>query len=65
MARSCRCGPGLPEKATHDDKRNGTTTLFAALAPLAALARLQPWDEEDEAEGPIVDLSESQACLAF
>jgi hypothetical protein len=22
---------GLPEKATHDDKRNGTTTLFAAL----------------------------------
>jgi transposase-like protein len=23
--------PGLPEKATHDDRRNGTTTLFAAL----------------------------------
>lgn len=23
--------PGLPEKATHDDKRNGTTTLLAAL----------------------------------
>jgi len=23
--------PGLPEKATHDYKRNGTTTLFAAL----------------------------------
>jgi hypothetical protein len=23
--------PALPEKATHDDKRNGTTTLFAAL----------------------------------
>src|SRR4051812_1938182 len=23
--------PGLPERATHDDKRNGTTTLFAAL----------------------------------
>jgi hypothetical protein len=22
---------GLPEKATHDYKRNGTTTLFAAL----------------------------------
>ncbi|MFI8744216.1 PilZ domain-containing protein [Pseudomonas sp. NPDC077186] len=40
-------------------------TLFAALAPMAGLARLLPWDEEDEAEGPIVDLSESQACLAF
>jgi transposase len=24
-------GPGLPERATHDYKRNGTTTLFAAL----------------------------------
>ena len=23
--------PGLPERATHDYKRNGTTTLFAAL----------------------------------
>ena len=23
--------PGIPEKQTHDDKRNGTTTLFAAL----------------------------------
>ena len=23
--------PGLPEKATHDYQRNGTTTLFAAL----------------------------------
>jgi hypothetical protein len=23
--------PGLPEKATHDYRRNGTTTLFAAL----------------------------------
>lgn len=40
-------------------------TLFGALAPLAGLARLQPWDEDDDAEGPIVDLSESQACLAF
>ncbi len=29
--RSCRCGPGLPEKATHDYVRHGTTTLFAAL----------------------------------
>lgn len=39
--------------------------LFSALAPFAALARLLPWDEEDEAEGPIVDLSDSQACLTF
>jgi len=29
--RSCRCGPGSPEKQTHDYKRNGTTTLFATL----------------------------------
>ncbi|MDH1559216.1 PilZ domain-containing protein [Pseudomonas chengduensis] len=40
-------------------------TLFSALAPLAALARLQAWDEEDDTEGPVVDLSESQACLSF
>ena len=39
--------------------------LFSALAPLAGVARLQAWDEEDDAEGPIVDLSESQACLGF
>jgi len=25
--------PGVPEKATHDYIRNGTTTLFAALEP--------------------------------
>jgi len=40
-------------------------TLFSALAPLADLARLQAWDEEDDSEGPVVDLSESQACLTF
>ena len=40
-------------------------TLFSALAPLAAQARLQAWDEEDDAEGPLVDLSQSQACLGF
>lgn len=40
-------------------------TLFSALAPLASLARLQSWDEEDDAEGPLVDLSQSQACLGF
>ena len=31
--------------------------------PLASLARLQPWDEEDDSEGPLVDLSQAQACL--
>lgn len=40
-------------------------TLFAALAPLAGLARLQPWDEEDDHEGPLVDLSAAQGCLTF
>ncbi|MGQ7958885.1 PilZ domain-containing protein [Pseudomonas sp. SP16.1] len=40
-------------------------TLFAALAPLAGLARLQPWDAEDDIEGPLVDLSAAQGCLAF
>lgn len=40
-------------------------TLFSALAPLAALARLQAWDEEDDAEGPLVDLGGAQACLSF
>lgn len=40
-------------------------TLFSALAPLAALARLQAWEEEDDAEGPLVDLGGAQACLSF
>jgi hypothetical protein len=40
-------------------------TLFSALAPLADLARLQAWDEEDDSAGPVVDLSESQACLTL
>ncbi|UTW08636.1 PilZ domain-containing protein [Pseudomonas benzenivorans] len=39
--------------------------LFGALAPLAELARLLPWDEEDDTEGPTVDLTESQPCLAY
>ena len=30
-SRSCRCGPGIPERQTHDYIRHGTTTLFAAL----------------------------------
>ncbi len=39
--------------------------LFSALAPLAGLARLLPWDEEEDTEGPTVDLTESQPCLAY
>ena len=39
--------------------------LFGALAPLADLARLLPWDDEEDAEGPIVDLGASQACLSY
>ncbi|MDP3844941.1 MAG: PilZ domain-containing protein [Pseudomonas sp.] len=41
------------------------TQLFAALAPLASLARLLPWDDEEEADGQTVDLTASQPCLAF
>ncbi|MET1078831.1 MAG: PilZ domain-containing protein [Pseudomonas sp.] len=37
--------------------------LFTALAPLAGLARLLPWDEEDE--GLTVDLTQAQPCLSF
>ncbi|HLA32364.1 MAG TPA: PilZ domain-containing protein [Pseudomonas sp.] len=37
--------------------------LFAALSPLAGLARLLPWDDEDDLEGPAIDLTESQPCL--
>ncbi len=37
--------------------------LFAALAPLAALARLLPWDAEDKSEGPLIDLQGRQAYL--
>ncbi len=37
--------------------------LFAALAPLAALARLLPWDAEDKSEGPLIDLHGRQAYL--
>ncbi|OLU28790.1 pilus assembly protein PilZ [Pseudomonas sp. PA15(2017)] len=39
--------------------------LFAALAPLAALARLLPWDAEDKSEGPLIDLQRAQACLTY
>ena len=39
-------------------------TLFAALSPYAGLARLQPWDEDDDSEEPTVDLSAAKACLS-
>ncbi|WP_339514346.1 PilZ domain-containing protein [Pseudomonas sp. RL_15y_Pfl2_60] len=39
--------------------------LFSALAPITGLARLLPWEEDDDSEGPVVDLSESQPCLSF
>ena len=38
--------------------------LFGALAPVASLGRLLAWDNEDESDGPVVDLCESQPCLA-
>ncbi|MHA6494761.1 PilZ domain-containing protein [Pseudomonas borbori] len=37
--------------------------LFGALARLAETPRLLPWDEEDDIEGPVVDLTEAQPCL--
>src|SRR3990167_11388849 len=39
--------------------------LFGALSPLAGLARLLPWDEDDEIEGPTIDLTEAQPCLSY
>jgi hypothetical protein len=39
--------------------------LFGALSPLSGLARLLPWDEDEEIDGPIIDLTESQPCLAY
>lgn len=39
--------------------------LFTALAPLAAIARLLPWDVEDKSEGALVDLQGSQPCLTY
>jgi hypothetical protein len=42
--------PGLPEKATHDYKRNGTTTLFAALEVLSGkvVGQCQPRHRHQE-----------------
>ena len=42
--------PGLPEKATHDDKRNGTTTLFAALEVATGKVTDQCYERHGKAE---------------
>jgi transposase-like protein len=42
--------PGLPEKATHDYQRNGTTTLFAALEVATGKVTDQCYDKHGKAE---------------
>ena len=42
--------PGLPEKATHDYKRNGTTTLFAALEVATGQVTDQCYERHGKAE---------------
>ena len=42
--------PGLPEKATHDYKRNGTTTLFAALEVATGTVTDKCYDRHGKAE---------------
>jgi len=42
--------PGLPEKATHDYKRNGTTTLFAALEVATGKVTDHCYDRPGKAE---------------
>jgi transposase len=42
--------PGLPERATHDYKRNGTTTLFAALEVATGKVTDQCYDRHGKAE---------------
>jgi hypothetical protein len=42
--------PGLPEKATHDYQRNGTTTLFAALKVATGKVTDQCYDKHGKAE---------------
>ena len=42
--------PGLPEKATHDYRRNGTTTLFAALEVATGKVTDQCYDRHGKAE---------------
>ena len=42
--------PGLPERATHDYRRNGTTTLFAALEVATGRVTDQCYDRHGKAE---------------
>src|SRR3954452_25416375 len=42
--------PGLPERATHDYKRNGTTTLFAALEVATGTVTDRCYDRHGKAE---------------
>jgi transposase len=42
--------PGLPQKATHDYKRNGTTTLFAALEVATGTVTDRCYDRHGKAE---------------
>jgi hypothetical protein len=49
-SRSCRSGPGWPERATHDYKRNGTTTLFAALEVGTGTVTDRCYDRHGKAE---------------
>ena len=42
--------PGLPEKATHDYQRNGTTTLFAALEVATGKVTDQCYERHGKAE---------------
>jgi hypothetical protein len=48
--RSGRAASGLPEMATHDYKRNGTTTLFAALEVATGRVTDQCYDRHGRAE---------------
>lgn len=40
-------------------------TLFAALTPLSGLARLLPWDDDEDSEAPLIDLSQALPCLPY
>ena len=42
--------PGIPEKQTHDYKRNGTTTLFAALEVATGLVTDRCYDRHTNVE---------------
>ncbi len=44
---------------------NQAPQLYAALASHASLARLLPWDSDDDAPGLVVDLSTALPCLAL